>query len=47
MEHIVVDILPKTAEDCPYSKYWQMTNKYECLFKRGKTGELPIYVGRR
>lgn len=34
MEQIVVDILPKTAEDCPYSKYWRMTNKYECAFKQ-------------
>lgn len=35
MEQIVVDILPKTAEDCSYSKHWRMTNKYECSFKQG------------
>ena len=51
MEQIVIDILPKTAEDCPYSKYWWMTNKHACTFKQGnncrcslETGDKCIYL---
>lgn len=35
MNQIIVDVLPKTAKDCPYSKYWWMINKHECTFKQG------------
>lgn len=35
MDQIVIDMLPKAAEECPYSKYWKMTNKHECTFKQG------------
>ena len=45
MEQIVVDILPKTAEDCPYSKYWRMTNKYECSFKQGMYCQCSLETG--
>ena len=35
MDQIVIGMLPKAAEQCPYSKYWKMTNKHECTFKQG------------
>ncbi len=54
MMPIFVDILPKMAEDCPYSKYWWMTNKYECIFKQGmycrcslETGDECIYLAEK
>ncbi len=55
MEHIIVDILPKTAEDCPYimdgaisMNRWTYKYLLRCTNAvYGKTGELPIYVGRR
>ena len=28
-------ILPKAPEDCSYSEYWYMTNKYECTLRSG------------
>lgn len=51
MNQIVIDMLPKAAEECPYSKYWKMTNKHECTFKQGmycrcslETGDECIYL---
>lgn len=35
MEIMPDDILPKAPEDCPYSEYWYMTNKYECTLRSG------------
>lgn len=33
--HLIVNDLPENAGSCLFSKYWNMTNKYECIFKRG------------
>ena len=51
MNQIIFDVLPKTAKDCTYSKYWWMTNKHECTFKQGiycrcslETGDGCMYL---
>ena len=45
MNQIVVDVLPKTAKDCPYSKYWWMTNKHEYTFKQGMYCRCSLEIG--
>lgn len=45
MTTIFVDILPKTAKDCPYSEYWWMTNKYACIFKQGMYCRCSLEIG--
>jgi hypothetical protein len=30
-----LDIWDRDVKDCPYSKYWQMTDKHECTLRSG------------
>ena len=45
MNQIIVDVLPKIAKDCLYSKYWWMTNKHECTFKQGMYCRCSLEIG--
>lgn len=45
MDQIVIDMLPKAAEECPYSKYWKMTDKHECTFKQGMYCRCSLETG--
>lgn len=36
---------PKSAEDCPYSKYWPMTSKRECILLSGMFSRCKLETG--
>lgn len=38
---------PKSAEDCPYSKYWPMTSKYECILLSGMFCRCRLETGNK
>lgn len=35
MGECATDNLPVDSKDCPYSKYWYMTDKHECTLRSG------------
>ena len=37
----------KSAEECPHSKYWQMTNKYECTLINGMYSRCRLESGEK
>lgn len=40
-------ISPKSAEECPHSNYWQMTNKYECTLINGMYSRCRLESGEK
>lgn len=40
-------ISPKSAEECPHSKYWQMTNKYKCALINGMNNRCRLESGEK
>ena len=40
-------ISPKSAEECPYSNYWYMTNKYECTLINGMYSRCRLESGEK
>ena len=40
-------ISPKSAEECPHSEYWQMTNKYGCTLMNGMYSRCRLESGEK
>ena len=45
IDNIVFVDPPKSAEDCPYSKYWLMTSKHECILLSGMFCRCKLEIG--